>query len=110
MWHGCMIHLHHMAQIQQNQKFHWMSHHFWDFNDKPILLHYNNVILLSFQTKLTIITLLDGQVLWTQLSEDTFLCQQQQTKDIPSNHNRPCYPQLNQPLKENYCKDTPITG
>ncbi len=39
-----------LTYLQQNEKCHWISH-FFDFNDKPILLLYDDVITLSYPTQ-----------------------------------------------------------
>ncbi len=49
---GGTTHLCHMTQKQQNQKCVPMSHPFWEFKNKPILLHHDNVIMSSFPTKI----------------------------------------------------------
>ncbi len=54
---GHMMHLHHLTQIQQNQKCNWMSQFFLDFNDKPILLHHDDIIRLHFQLRNTFCSL-----------------------------------------------------
>ncbi len=48
MYHVHTTHLCHVTQIRQNQKCCPMSHFLWEFSNKPILLHHDNVIKMSF--------------------------------------------------------------